>query len=115
RAATSSIASWARREERPMYLLTGYAKPVKALAVSLDGARLFSAAQGQTQIWEWDIPAGEVRQKLRSRGVAGMAVSPDGPWLISSEGFGGRLIAWPVGGGSAVRFDEPSEGYVDPG
>src|SRR5687768_4146530 len=90
-----------------MRLLTGYAKPVVALAVTPDGARLFSAAKSQSMIWEWDLTAGEVRQKLRGnqRRVTALAVTPGGKWLVAAESWYG-VLARPLDGGKPVRFNE---------
>src|SRR5262249_53739060 len=89
-----------------MHLLTGYAKPVKALAVSPDGARLFSAAEGQSLVWEWDLATHELKGKLpgaRGNAVTSMAISPDGKWLVAAEAEQG-VVAWPLDGGAPVRF-----------
>jgi WD40 repeat protein len=89
-----------------MRLLTGYNKPLVTLAVSPDGRRLFSAAKGQSMVWEWDLPSGEVRQKLRGnrRRVTALAVTPDGKWLVAAESWYG-VLARPLDGGEPVRFD----------
>jgi WD40 repeat protein len=96
-----------------MYLLSGYAKPVKALAVSRDGTRLFSAAKGQAQVWEWDLTDREVKQKLRGAhsAVETLAVSPDGKWLLAGEGHRGVTV-WPLDGGEPFRFEETDGDYT---
>lgn len=69
-----------------MHLLTGYRKPVLALAASPDGSRLYTAAEGQTLVWEWDVGERQVLRKLRSphtAGIAALACSPDGTHLAS--------------------------------
>lgn len=76
-----------------MQLLTGYAKPVVALAVSHDGSRLFSAGKGQTRIWEWDLAAATLTRKHEcpsaSRGIHVMATAPRGDFFVwSSAGRG---------------------------
>jgi WD40 repeat protein len=94
-----------------MHLLTGYAKPVKALAVSLDGSRLFSAAQGQSLIWEWDLLTREFKQKLpsaHSKPFESLAVTPDGKWLVGGETHRG-VVVWPLAGGEPRRFGESGD------
>jgi WD40 repeat protein len=82
-----------QEEEAPVQLLTGYAKPIVALAVTPDGRRLFSAAQGQARVWEWDVASGAVARKLQSsrdgRFVRSLAVSPRGDFLASASGVQG--------------------------
>src|SRR5689334_21428289 len=92
-----------------MRLLTGYAKPIRALAISHDGARLFSAAKGQSTVWEWDLAAGAVTQKLRGcqNPVASLAVTPDGKQLVAALAHGG-VVAWPIGAGETRRLLEES-------
>jgi WD40 repeat protein len=72
-----------------MHLLTGYAKPITAMAVSPDGARLYSAARGQQMIWVWDLERRAVEKKLRGEhtrhGIGALAVSPCGGWLVSAD------------------------------
>jgi WD40 repeat protein len=83
-----------------MRTLRGYQKPVVALAVSPDGARLFSAAKGQTRVWVWDLATGEVEGKwpgFQGGGIVDLAVSPDGAWLLSANARDG-LTAWRVSG-----------------
>jgi WD40 repeat protein len=98
-----------------MRLLTGYAKPIVALAVTPDGSRLFSAAEGQTMIWQWDLAAAQVTRKLKcrfsSRGVHALVVSPRGDFLVSaSEGAG--VGYWPLDGGEPRQLDVQSDRSV---
>jgi len=81
-----------------MKLLTGYAKPVVALAITPDGKRLFSAAQGQSTIWEWELPAAAVTRKLTcsTRGnVTELVMSPRGDFFVSASGVMG-VNYWPL-------------------
>jgi WD40 repeat protein len=82
-----------------MRILRGYQKPVVALAVSPDGARLFSAAKGQNRAWVWDLAAGEVERKLNSynRRIADLACSPDGTLLLAPGDYHG-LTVWALTG-----------------
>lgn len=97
-----------------MHLLSGYAKPVRTLAVSHDGARLFSVAQGQSTIWEWDLATKEVKGKWRDgRGgtIQALAVSPCGKWLVAAkESTGGT--AWPLDGSAAVAFQDEQNDHT---
>ncbi len=72
-----------------MHLLTGYAKPITALALSADGTRLFSAARGQQMIWVWDLAQRKVERKLRGLhtryGIGALATAPSGDWLVSAD------------------------------
>lgn len=80
-----------------MQLLTGYAKPITALAVSPDGKQLFSVAHGQEMIWVWDLARGKVEEKLRGphtrHGIGALAVSPLGDWLVSVDNQT-RVVGW---------------------
>jgi WD40 repeat protein len=80
-----------------MQLLTGYAKPITALAVSPDGKHLYSVAHGQQMIWVWDLARGEVEEKLRGphtcHGLGALAVSPLGDWLVSVDNQT-RAVSW---------------------
>jgi WD40 repeat protein len=99
-----------------MRLLSGYAKPVKAVAVSPDGGRLFSAAEGQSTIWVWDLAAGAVAQKWRddpARTVHALAVSPCGKWLVAAM-EDGMLTAWPLDGGDPVPFERANHETFSP-
>jgi WD40 repeat protein len=70
-----------------MRLLSGYQKPVLSLAVSSDGKRLYSAAKGQTLVWEWDLASGAVARKLPGArghdGILAMVVTRGGENLFS--------------------------------
>src|SRR5262245_35498155 len=74
--------------EPAMHFLTGYTKPITAMAASPDGKRLYSAAHGQELIWVWDLDRRAVETKLRGLGgrssTEGLAVSPCGGWLAVS-------------------------------
>src|SRR3954463_12876622 len=83
--------------------LTGYLKPVVALAVTPDGTRLFTAADGQTTVWEWDLAAGTVTQKLKWGTALALAASPAGDFLVRAS-FS-RIGYWPLAGGG----EEPRE------
>src|SRR4051812_45020997 len=94
-----------------MHLLNGYAKPVRALAVSADGARLFSTAQGQSTIWVWDLATNEVKDRWRdplSGSVQALAVSPCGEWLLAAREYYGGVAAWPLAAGGPVAFEDNS-------
>src|SRR5262245_1970355 len=85
--------------EPPMHFLTGYAKPITALAVSTDGKRLYSAAHGQELIWVWDLRRRTVEAKLRGAqasrtGIAGLAVAPCVGWLVSAAANCSTVVAW---------------------
>ncbi len=89
-----------------MHLLAGYHKPIVALALSPDGARLYSAARGQQMIWVWGLARREVERKLRGqhrKGVQALACSANGEWLLSAEeNFG--VAAWRLGDGGEGRL-----------
>jgi WD40 repeat protein len=91
-----------------MQVLTGYTKPVIALALTPDGSRLFSAGLGQTMIWEWDLGAGKVTRKLKcsfaKRGVYALAISPRGDFLVAI-GTGSGVGFFPLDGGELRRLD----------
>lgn len=91
-----------------MHLLSGYNKPIKALAISPDGTRLFTVAQGQKMVWEWDLAARQVKQKLggHRNHVDALATSPDGKWLVAAESWLPGVLAYPLDGGEPVRFEE---------
>lgn len=80
-----------------MQLLSGYAKPIAALAVSPDGKHLYSTADGQEMVWIWDLASGEVEEKLRGlrarNGVRAVAASPCGTWLVAGVN-GNRVAGW---------------------
>lgn len=64
-----------------MRILNEYLSPVIALAISCDGSRLYTAAQGQVQVWVWDVATGKVLLKFSpdnfsSRRVTALACSP---------------------------------------
>jgi WD40 repeat protein len=91
-----------------MHLLSGYAKPIIALAVTPDGTRLFSAALDQQMIWEWDLGAHKVIRKLRSqhrRGVEVLAMSPRGDCFVSASTYSTPTI-WPLGEGEPRLLSE---------
>src|SRR4051812_48581634 len=84
-----------------MRILSGYQKPIIALAVTPDGSRLFSAAEGHTMIWQWDLASATVTAKLKCRfshhGVHALVTSPGGDFFVSaSEGYG--VGYWPLDG-----------------
>lgn len=86
-----------------MRLLSGYAKPVIALAVTPDGSRLFSAAQGQSMIWEWDVASAQVVRKIEHtfatrNSVRSLPVSPAGDLLVFAA-VGRGVVYRPVKGG----------------
>ena len=88
-----------------MHLLTGYTKPIRSLAVTPDGRRLFSAARGQSMIWEWDLNADTLTRKIRAvRAVGSLAVTPDGNGSVTAESYQG-VVARPLGGGEPRCFD----------
>src|SRR4051794_22134281 len=68
-----------------MRILSGYVKPIMALAVTPDGKRLFSTAEGQSKTWEWDLATGAVSRKLDVSGAA-LAMAPAGDYLITADG-----------------------------
>src|SRR5262245_50471023 len=89
--------------------LAGYLKPIVALAVTPDGQRLFSAAFGQTTIWEWDLAAGTVTRKIRCAHfeyghgpVLGLATAPSGDFFVS-VGENRGVGYWPLKAGGEPR------------
>ncbi len=92
-----------------MQLLTGYSKPIIALAVTPDATRLFSAAQGQSTIWEWDLATRQVKNKLRTphqgRYAVELAMSPRGDCLVSNGQVSAPII-WPLGAGEPQPLEE---------
>ncbi len=90
-----------------MHLLTGYAKPITALAASPDGRRLFSAAKGQQQIWAWDLQRRAVEAKLRGphtrHGIGALAASPCGGWLASADNYT-AVVSWRLPAGAPHRL-----------
>src|SRR5688500_1858115 len=89
-----------------MRLLRGYNKAVVALAVTPDGSRLFTAAKGQSMVWEWDLSAGTVARKIKGRGNAlmALAVSPAGDALALSVAVYG-IALMPLDGETAWLDD----------
>src|SRR5688572_30782736 len=100
-----------------MRLLAGYQKPIAALAVTPDGSRLYSAARGQAMIWEWDLAAGTVLQKLRNsssgRAVEALAMSPRGDFLAPAGSYY-EVWVWPADGGRPPRQLNASGIYTSP-
>ncbi len=92
-----------------MQLLTGYVKPITALAVTSDATRLFSVAQGQNTIQEWDLTTRQVVKKLRSphpgRYAIKLVMSPRGDCFVSS-GSQSRPTIWPLDGGEPWQLEE---------
>jgi WD40 repeat protein len=92
-----------------MQLLTGYVKPITALAVTPDGTRLFSVAQGQNTIQEWDLTTRQVTRKLRSphpgRYAIALAMSPRGDCFVSS-GSQSKPTIWPLDGSEPWQLEE---------
>lgn len=91
-----------------MRILSGYQKPITALAVSPNGARLCSAAAGQSRVWVWDLASGNVVTKLRNpinnSHVGALACSADGCWLLAAgEHFGVTAWALPDGPADALQ------------
>jgi WD40 repeat protein len=90
-----------------MHLLTGYAKPITALAASPDGRRLFSAAKGQQQVWAWDLQRRAVEAKLRGphtrHGIGALAASPCGGWLASADNYT-AVVSWRLPAGAPHRL-----------
>jgi WD40 repeat protein len=82
-----------------MRLLTGYQKPILALAFTPDGAGLYSTAKGQQMIWLWDVTSATVARKLPRQGnrygITVLAVSPDGH-LLSGSPLADAMV-WPPG------------------
>jgi serine/threonine protein kinase len=67
-------------------LLTGHSGPVRAVAVTPDGARAVSASDDQT-LRCWDLQTGQTTQVLRGHtgAVTGVAVTPDGYHAVSAS------------------------------
>jgi WD40 repeat protein len=78
-----------------MQLLTGYAKPIIALAITPDGKTLYSAAEGHSMVWEWDLETHQIKRKLRTEdnryGFSALALVPIGRRLLASQIYG-RLL-----------------------
>lgn len=92
-----------------MRLLSGYVKPIVALAVTPDGSRLFSAAQGQTMIWEWDLPAARVARKFRcgfDYPVEALVMAATGDFFVSVTSLQG-LNYWPLTAGGGATPAQP--------
>lgn len=86
-----------------MRILRGYHKPIVALAVSPNGTRLYTAAHGHTQIWQWHLADGTVERKLRGghlKEIRALACSPDGRLLLSAEPSLG-VFAWSLADGTS--------------
>jgi WD40 repeat protein len=78
-----------------MQLLTGYAKPITALAITADGSRLYSVAEGQQMVWEWDLDEQKVLRKIRCghrRPIAALALTPEGDFLLTVPAFGALVV-----------------------
>jgi WD40 repeat protein len=81
--------------------LAGHQKPITALAVSPDGQQLFSAAQGQSRVWVWDLAAGTVAKKLTAFfGGGALACAGGGKWLLAA-GTSAGMMAWELPSGRA--------------
>jgi hypothetical protein len=67
-------------------LLTGHSGPIRAIAVTPDGARAVSASDDQT-LRCWDLQTGQTIQVLRGHtgAVTGVAVTPDGYHAVSAS------------------------------
>src|SRR5689334_7431024 len=94
---------WQRRRRRLlMRHLAGYLKQIVTVTVTPDARRLFTAAFGQTMIWEWDLAEGTVTRKMRcphfdwGHGpVITLASSPDNTFVVSAAENRG-VGYWPL-------------------
>src|SRR5207253_126091 len=80
--------------------LSGHGGPIRALAISADGAAL-AAASWERTIRLWPL-AGGVPQVFEghSQSVNGVAFAPDGTKLVSA-GYDAALRVWPLRGSDA--------------
>jgi len=71
---------------RAVRLLTGHSGPIRAIAVTPDGARAMSASDDQT-LRCWDLQTGQTTQVLRGHtgAVTNVAVTPDGYHAVSTS------------------------------
>ena len=78
----------------PIRTLKGHSSWVYAIASSPDGKTLVSGSY-DGQIMIWDVPSGELRQKLNAHAdaVEALAITPDGRFLVSGS-WDNRVKVW---------------------
>ncbi|HEY8504656.1 MAG TPA: PQQ-binding-like beta-propeller repeat protein, partial [Gemmataceae bacterium] len=113
-----SVWVWEWPSGKQRHRLTGCAKPVKAVAVSPDGAAVLAAEAG-TVVRRWDADTGKPLPPLelplppgeRVQGPSAVAFSPDGGRLAIGRPRGGFLL-WDWASGAPPR--EPAAAGTAP-
>jgi cytochrome c len=96
--ADGRIAIWSGGKQQPDTVLQGHTAPIVALAVSLDGATLASAAWDNT-VRLWPLAGGEPRVlEGHTQNVNGVAFTADGKSVVSAS-YDLTLRIWPLDDG----------------
>ncbi|HEX3720445.1 MAG TPA: c-type cytochrome domain-containing protein [Verrucomicrobiae bacterium] len=87
--------------------LSGHHGSVNALALSPDGARLFSGAGEPVrfgEIKEWNIADGTLVKSIMGHkdAIYALAVSPDGK-ILASGGYDQKIILWDIAAGKQLK------------
>lgn len=87
-----------RADGGQQFALTGHARPVNALAVTPNGARLLSASDDGT-VRAWDLCTGNTVAEFdwKIGPVTALACAPDG-LTCAAAGIGGNVVLWDADG-----------------
>lgn len=85
-----------RNPPKPHFILTGHQGEVTKLAFTPDNRFLISASYGDYSIRAWDPVTGQElsHAKMENR-VSGMAISPDGAFILTADVYQ-YFISWPL-------------------
>src|SRR4051794_31588429 len=93
-----------------MQILSGSTKPTVALALTPDGARLFSVGRGLRTIRDWNLASGELAAEHKGAhrdAIEGLLVTPDGRHLISASSE--TVVVRPMGGSPRPLATTPNQ------
>jgi len=100
-------------QETPKRILSGHTSPVRCMAFSPDGTKLFS---GGWDPWVviWDLATGKPLHRLETtnRFTECVRVSPDGRWLAAAAGEGEEIRFWEVATRKLVHRVIPRPGPI---
>jgi len=90
---------WDGADGKPLRVLRGHDKVLLFLAFTPDGKTLLTAGADDT-VRVWDVATGDLMQRETDTGLGGIAVAPNGTWIVSAGPHG--LRRWPIDRRDAV-------------